>query len=393
MIVLYYFLFTFSLVCTAVVSIDSTSKMSHDCFLSFLHKTQNCSNPNVFYVTAPMGECSGLGSEFNRFLIYSLLTAVSNNRRIVYLHSNRRWEYHCNEKWGWGCYLSFACHESGVNQTELDFSPKGIHEDPINTGSGFLDMLQLLEPKNIQQIRESIIDMNKTYSERNKHIFSASCAHGIGPLNPTIVTSMAAKYLYHLNNRTKIIVQELIHQNNFMDLESFPYISLQLRMNDKQYEMPPKTWYYINNVSNIVAEISPYFKKLNISRLFLATDNCTAAQEIFRLLIKSNVITYSSCLTRTGEIALLQPLRGGVELKDNSSFPLAPYRVFMDIKLLRKGRLFFGLFDSNLVRLVHRLRWPNYQMSRALATSTYSDERAELNTHMDDIPLRLFGGE
>jgi len=145
----------------------------------------------------------------------------------------------------------------------------GIHDDPINTGAGFLDMLQLLEPINIQQVRHKITEIYQAYKTRENFLISPSCAHGIGPLNPTIVTSMAAKHLYHLSNRTKSIVQELIHRSNLSELELVPYISLQLRMNDKRYEMLPQTWDYINNVSNIVAEMSPYFKKLNISRLFL----------------------------------------------------------------------------------------------------------------------------
>ena len=55
---------------------------THECFMSLFHKIQNCSNTNILYVTAPMGESSGLGSEFNRYLIYSLLTAVADNRRM-----------------------------------------------------------------------------------------------------------------------------------------------------------------------------------------------------------------------------------------------------------------------------------------------------------------------
>jgi hypothetical protein len=56
--------------------------------------------------------------------------------------------------------------------------------------------------------------------------------------------------------------------------------------------------------------------------------------------------------------------------------------------------VFVGLFDSNLVRMVHRLRGgPRWNNSFALATATYPDDRRDLNAHLDDIPLHLFIGE
>eukprot|EP00597_Dinobryon_sp_UTEXLB2267_P017548 CAMPEP_0201107266 /NCGR_PEP_ID=MMETSP0812-20130820/55741_1 /ASSEMBLY_ACC=CAM_ASM_000668 /TAXON_ID=98059 /ORGANISM="Dinobryon sp., Strain UTEXLB2267" /LENGTH=64 /DNA_ID=CAMNT_0047368033 /DNA_START=68 /DNA_END=258 /DNA_ORIENTATION=+ len=64
-----------------------------------------------------MGGGSGLGSEFNAYLIRSLLTAVSSKRRMVYFRSKRKWEYDCNSESGWACYLQFHCSENGVDSS------------------------------------------------------------------------------------------------------------------------------------------------------------------------------------------------------------------------------------------------------------------------------------
>jgi len=141
---------------------------------------------------------------------------------------------------------------------------------------------------------------------------------------------------------------------------------------------------------NFIATIT---SKYNHFRDFPATDNCSAAREMFLSLRPLKIFTYSPCLNSMGEICLLAPIRGGLQLQDNGTATMSSYRLFMDIEFLRKARMFFGLFDSNLVRMIHRLRMPNWQMSRALATKTYSDDRKNLNSRLDDLPLELFIGE
>lgn len=131
----------------------------------------------------------------------------------------------------------------------------------------------------------------------------------------------------------------------------------------------------------------------SLNKLISATDNCTAAREIFLILQPLKILTYSPCLNSHGQICFLAPIRGGQQLQDNGTLVMSSYRLFMDIELLRKARMFFGLFDSNLVRMVHRLRMPNWQMSWALATETYADARKNLNSRLDDLPLELFIGE
>jgi hypothetical protein len=113
---------------------------------------------------------------------------------------------------------------------------------------------------------------------------------------------------------------------------------------------------------------------------------------------KHGVVTYSPCLnTRTGEVHLLDPIRGPqrADLEEtNGRDPIAAttQRLLLDVEMLRKGHMFYGLFDSNLVRMVHRLRFPNFQMSFALAAETYPDDRKYINSHLDNIPMQLFVG-
>lgn len=144
----------------------------------------------------------------------------------------------------------------------------GIYFHPILTGTGFLERRYSLGPRDMIKFQQSFNTIYETYKKTNVFISSA-CTQGIGNFNPTFITSIAAKHLYHLNSVTKSAIHEMLSKSHFKELSSHPYISLQLRMNDKKYEMSPETWNYITNVSNVIGEVSPYFKKLNISRLYL----------------------------------------------------------------------------------------------------------------------------
>ncbi len=57
--------------------------------------------------------------------------------------------------------------------------------------------------------------------------------------------------------------------------------------------------------------------------------------------------------------------------------------------MLRNGEHFIGLFDSNLVRMIHRLRFPDkLSKSHALATESYDEPgRRNMNSNMDLMPI------
>ena len=69
--------------------------------------------------------------------------------------------------------------------------------------------------------------------------------------------------------------------------------------------------------------------------------------------------------------------------------PNSSYALLADIEMLRRGQHFFGLFDSNLVRMIHRLRYPLLNNSHALAVETYKDSKVGLNLNMEDIGPQL----
>lgn len=112
-------------------------------------------------------------------------------------------------------------------------------------------------------------------------------------------------------------------------------------------------------------------------RNFLATDNCSAVGHL-RLQLPTIQI-FSSCINENDSTQILTSL---VRRKRDVS---AALELFADIEMLRHGVHFFGLFDSNLVRMIHRIRFPHLNFSHALAEETYTDSRRTLNQHMDDM--------
>ena len=57
-----------------------------------------------------------------------------------------------------------------------------------------------------------------------------------------------------------------------------------------------------------------------------------------------------------------------------------------DIEMLKNGDHFFGLFDSNLVRMIHKLRYPLFNHSHALGASTYNVHKRTVDSRMDNLP-------
>jgi len=240
--------------------LSSQDMSAQKCFIEALNKTQSCDNPDILYVTN-MGTSSGLGSEFNAYLIRSLLTAVSSKRRMVYFKSKRNWEYDCDSKSGWACYLQFRCSESGVNSSELDYSQKYVFKDATSLQISNMTWLQLLSSRH-----HSIHQTINTFSVQGKN-----CSVNLESLSVTILTSMAAKYLFHLNTETKSYIKHI--NSRYKNLARSPYLSLQLRMTDKKYEMSKEAWQWVNNLSNTAEFIKPYFKEAHTNSLFVGMQN------------------------------------------------------------------------------------------------------------------------
>ena len=109
-----------------------------------------------------------------------------------------------------------------------------------------------------------------------------------------------------------------------------------------------------------------------------ASDNCVAVGTLQALM--PDVQVFSPCYNESNSSQLL------VNLEVRRSFDTsAALELLADIEMLRRGHHFVGLFDSNLVRMVHRLRYPHLNYSHGLAEETYEDSRRTLNQHMDNI--------
>jgi hypothetical protein len=208
-----------------------------------------------------MGGISGLGSEFNAFLIPSLLTAIASNRRMVYFRSKRKWEYDCPDKSGWACYLSFPCVESGVSMEELDYSQRYLINDQFSLRIDNMTSMQLHPPRNAA-----------TYKFINSfvHPDGKKCNVDDKSLSVTILTGMAARYLFQLNSGTHAAVRKINSRYRMRSHSSSRgYFALQLRLTDKKFEMSKEAWAWMNNVTNSVELMKPFFKEEKIKNLYV----------------------------------------------------------------------------------------------------------------------------
>ena len=258
------------LVFAAVSLVQFTAASS--CFQALLNKTQSCDNHNILYVTT-QGVGSGLGSEFNYYFIYSLISAMVSERRMVFVISNRHWEYDCPHRHGWACYLHFPCHDSVINASMIDLS---------NMKNGFHEKDQL--PREPPVIRNKV-------AEAYHELFGADSSCDIDKANPTIMTAIAGRHLYHLNDHTLQFTRSF---NARYGLDNSKYLSLQLRLDDKKYEMSAQCWAWMTNMSNVYNLLKPYFE--SYQHIFISTDNCTTVSEL-TAMVPSTVQISSPCIT------------------------------------------------------------------------------------------------
>ena len=105
------------------------------------------------------------------------------------------------------------------------------------------------------------------------------------------------------------------------------------------------------------------------------------AESVALILAESGIKTHGACFNEKAN----KFLRDNHNPRNEAHGGTA--RLFADIEMLRKGKEFFGLFHSNLVRMVHRLRYPHLGHSHALALETFPPgPRRSINDNMFDIP-------
>ena len=86
---------------------------------------------------------------------------------------------------------------------------------------------------------------------------------------------------------------------------------------------------------------------------------------------------FSPCFNNSGSIG------------QRNSGQASTYALLADIEMLRRGKHFFGLFDSNLVRMIHRIRFPVLNNSHCLNAEIYHDGREHINKNMEDIGIQF----
>ena len=231
------------------------------CFKLVLNVTQSCDNTKLLYVPL-MGGGSGLGSEFNHYFVQSTLQAIMEGRRMVYLRiPSRKWEYDCDEKLGWGCYLRFRCDTpTGVEPKDFDFSDRD---------SAFQDNSRKVtyNRNGMNQFSNTVKELFAHYKRIGKIDKDKVCDIEANNITPTIATSLVARFLYKL--QPTVIAEINKVKTQYQNLIESGYFSLQLRLTDKTAEMSQKAWNWMTNATQIAYFMKPYFDASpNVKKLF-----------------------------------------------------------------------------------------------------------------------------
>jgi hypothetical protein len=266
-----FFLFLFCLFTTQFsLGISGSIRL---CIERTLNLTQSCTNPNRLYVTT-LGQSSGFGSEFIAYLMNSLLTAMMQNKRMVYLVSKRSWEYDCPQHLGWACYFTFQAFGCPQNLTISTYSTmdlsnqKNVHEEIKESGSSFLEheLLYRYEPSRQDEVLQRMkliqtlygIDKNLIEQDCNLEISNTPGKNSNNNkiLPASILAGLLATNLYKLSSAYQQSIQQY-NQQRYGHLLSTPtgYFALQLRLTDKKYETPEADWQYISNMSYIARRV------------------------------------------------------------------------------------------------------------------------------------------
>ena len=210
-----------------------------------------------------MGVSSGLGSEFNHYLIQSTLQAILESRRMVYLRTpDKKWDwYDCDEKLGWACYLRFRCgNPYGVDIKDVNRSNPDI---AIQDRSRRI----LYQRGMYGSVVNTIKEIFNHYQRLNLISKDLTCDIDASNINPTITSSIIAKFLYRLQPNVTSVVKKV--KTHYETLVESGYFSLQLRMTDKTAEMSKLAWNWITNSTKIAYFMKPYFEAYpNIKKIY-----------------------------------------------------------------------------------------------------------------------------
>ena len=160
------------------------------------------------------------------------------------------------------CYLTFPCEEIGVDEKGLDYSQKYLIKDASSIKIPNMQFERKLSPRH-----------DKIYSVINSFSVSGGnnikCNINTANFSVTMLTCMAANYLYQLNAHTKAAIQQINSHYPLNQASHLPYIAVQLRMTDKIEEISKEAWNWMTNLQNTANFIRPYFKSAYTNKLFI----------------------------------------------------------------------------------------------------------------------------
>jgi hypothetical protein len=335
------------------------------CFTSALQWTQSCNNTSPFYTTI-IEKNSELGLEFGNYLSKALLFAVLHNRRLIYLKSKLEWSYDCPDKNGWACYLQFPCSDSHIYKQDIDYSTL------IRHGHGIMDLVERHQAKNFGYLCSELLKTIKIYNSSG-YIENIDC-NGIvcNKIMEGQYSAITVPYLYHLNDPTKEAVERLNLRYHSLGRNNGPdYVGLHIRRTYEKSEMVSNAWTWIGHSQSITSFTYNIMSMAKTQHIFISTDDCMILPEVIQLLQQydANIKVYSSCIKESTNQLIENHQNRSDRTQDTFSHPIA---LLSDIEMLRKSSRFIGLFYSDFVRLIHRLRQPN-PYSYALAPESYKD--------------------
>jgi hypothetical protein len=250
------------------------TKEYNQCFETALIQSQSCSNNNIIYFSHE-GIASGFGSEFNHYLIHTLIDGILSNQRIVLLVNNDKkgpWDYDCPELLSWACYLKFPCIDSVINYNNRNISIPIHHGNmPSRDINNIKQRLQLSHKQFKWTIPNDICDVND---------FTA-----------TYITSISAQYLFQLNDKTTKFVNNF---NNDFKLQKHKYISVQIRATDKSAEMDKVFWHFMNNMTLVATYIKQKLHHNVSMPIYVSLDNCSVFGA-FKKEFPKDTIIFSPC--------------------------------------------------------------------------------------------------
>ncbi len=381
-----------------LMSYTSSRKKENDnfeeCYNLAIEYTQNCNHHYPLYVTT-MGLSSGLGSEFNYFLSKALLQAALRNKRLVYLKSGINWEYDCPEKGGWSCYLQFRCNDSVVGREEVDL----YH---LFQGHSLLQFHELyyvpMVPSICHEIPRVLLHYQNSSRIKSGYDCSTLCrGNHDEEFFETRYASIASSYLWHLNNKTKTSIHHINSVYGHLIDPSTRYVGMQIRLTDKHGEMKQSTWDWINNSTNLATTALLLLQESDTHQLFIATDDCTVIPklvlnlqqmvthslsqqlsssqkpiEIYSPCLDTKVLNHISISSNVPLVLRDESDKHGERYGGRNGGYESTLELIADLQMLRKSEVFAGLIDSNIVRMVHRMR-PRGSRTYLLAAETYDN--------------------